>query len=555
MNDSRPFPPIIENIKEWPIYKFSEDREQFISKLTDHVLSKMVSTGKLEESLRKTTYQEQQRVRTNPWKVDPSDEKEYWTSISKEIENTSSAANPELEKLKILKRIVNRYGEEIIGHFVPTTHNFARKVLSTFFKRLYNNGWGINHKWIWGSRKELLTKIKVRGHIDTIRKLFNKGTVVVVPTHYSNLDSILIAYAIDMKAGLPAFSYGAGLNLYDLELLAYYMNRLGAYRVDRRKKNPVYLETLKSMASLSLEDGLNHIFFPGGTRSRSGAIEEKLKLGLLNSVIDAQRNGFLEKKSQKIYIVPLALGYHFVLEAESLIDQHLRKIGREKYSRSKKKGSILRTIGSYFLSLRRHDSEVFMSFGEPMDVLGNLVDEEGNSIDDRGKPIDLSTYFSLDDVLNTDTQRESIYTKILAEKIVESFKRNNIILPSHLVAYVLFDTIANKHSELDLFEILKLPTKTTLIPFSEIESQFKVKMKHLRHLQSEGLAKFSEEFEISDSKELLLSGASKVGVYHSKKVVKIRNNDQFGTEDLKLLFFYYNKMVHYNFPDGRVGLV
>jgi len=73
------------------------------------------------------------------------------------------------------------------------------------------------------------------------------------------------------------------VNLYDVEILAYYMNRLGAYRVDRRKKNPIYLETLKSMASLSLLEGLNHIFFPGGTRSRSGAIEENLKLGLLNS--------------------------------------------------------------------------------------------------------------------------------------------------------------------------------------------------------------------------------------------------------------------------------
>ena len=63
-------------------------------------------------------------------------------------------------------------------------------------------------------------------------------TVIIVPTHFSNLDSILIGYAIDGIMGLPAFHYGAGLNLYDLELVAYFINRLGAYKVDRRKKKP-----------------------------------------------------------------------------------------------------------------------------------------------------------------------------------------------------------------------------------------------------------------------------------------------------------------------------
>ena len=35
---------------------------------------------------------------------------------------------------------------------------------------------------------------------------------------------------------------------------------------------------------ISLIEGINHIFFPGGTRSRSGAIEDKLKLGLLKII-------------------------------------------------------------------------------------------------------------------------------------------------------------------------------------------------------------------------------------------------------------------------------
>src|SRR5207344_2939506 len=95
-------------------------------------------------------------------------------------------------------------------------------------------------------------RIKLFGPIEKIRKLSKDGVLVIVPTHSSNMDSIMIGYALDEIAGLPAFSYGAGLNLYNSEFFGYFMNRLGAYRVDRRKKNPVYLESLKAMSNISL---------------------------------------------------------------------------------------------------------------------------------------------------------------------------------------------------------------------------------------------------------------------------------------------------------------
>src|SRR3546814_15272144 len=50
--------------------------------------------------------------------------------------------------------------------------------------------------------------------------------------------------------GLPAFIYGAGLNLFNRKIFAYFMNSLGAYKVDRRKKNLPYLETLKTYSTL-----------------------------------------------------------------------------------------------------------------------------------------------------------------------------------------------------------------------------------------------------------------------------------------------------------------
>ncbi|MFM8486585.1 MAG: 1-acyl-sn-glycerol-3-phosphate acyltransferase, partial [Bacteroidota bacterium] len=119
-------------------------------------------------------------------------------------------------------------------------------------------------------RRNLYERLNIVGDVGTVAELFKHGTVVVVPTHSSNLDSILVGYAMDQIMGFPSFSYGAGLNLYNFGPAAYYMNRLGAYRVDRRKKNEIYLETLKTMSRLSIQRGVNSLFFPGGTRSRSG---------------------------------------------------------------------------------------------------------------------------------------------------------------------------------------------------------------------------------------------------------------------------------------------
>src|SRR5690606_24539015 len=138
-------------------------------------------------------------------------------------------------------------------------------------------------------------------------------------------------YVLDSKVGIPAFSYGAGLNLYNFGPAAYFMNRLGAYRVDRRKKNPIYLETLKALSTQSIKNQVNNLFFPGGTRSRSGASEEQLKLGLLNTIVEAQRDICLEGRNQNIYIIPLILDYHFVLEAKSRSEE--RRVGKEGWTR------------------------------------------------------------------------------------------------------------------------------------------------------------------------------------------------------------------------------
>jgi len=533
---------ITPNLDEWPITRFYDKRSEFISALNEYTFKRLADKNTdIISVLEKTIYMEKQRVKNKPWKVDPPDEKEYWSSLGKELSTAQTPEEKAMKAEKLVSRIINRYAEEIVGGFTPKTFRFARKALTSVFKRLFNK---IHFPYIfkaWGSKDELYERIKVSGSIDEVRALFKKGTVILVPNHFSNLDSILLGYAIDAKVGIPAFTWGAGLNLFDVEILARYMNRLGTYRVDRRKKNPIYLETLKAMSSLSQHFGLNNIFFPGGTRSRSGAIEKNLKLGLLQSTLEAQRLNLQNNTGKNIYIVPVVLGYHFVLEAKSLVEGHLRQAGREKYTRIRSGTSVVKKTWVVFKNLLRKESDVRVHFCQPIDVVGNAVDIEGDSFDQTGKKVDIKDYFSVDDSINKDNQREKVYTQILANKIVESYAKENIILSSHLLAFVAFELAAKQFPGMSVYEMVNKLNKNFKIDAEELHTELSNVIAQLKLRETDGEVTLSEIVR-EGATACMSEGIKKLGLFHQARPIYRKNVKSFGSESLKLLYYYHNRL-------------
>ncbi len=537
-------------MKDWPVHKVSERRGEFIQDLNrftnDRLKDNKLTT---EELLEKTIYLEKIRVKNNPLKVDPADDKSYWSELESETSRAKKSSNSEEEFQKILYRIINRYNEEIVGNFKIKTFKFAQKFLTFLFKGLLNPAAGKKHRRMWGNRSQLKEQLKVVGHVDEFRSLFTKGTVVIVPTHFSNLDSILIGYAIDLVVGVPTFSYGAGLNLLDNEIVAYFINRLGAYRVDRRKKNPIYLECLKAMASFSLQEGVNQIFFPGGTRSRNGKIEEKLKLGLLGSMVEAQRYATVNNTNNKVYVIPLVLNYHFVLEAKSLINQYLRKTGKEKFTRSSNKGKATQNIFKFIWTLFRKKSDITLSFGQPMDVFGNRVNIEGQSIDKNNEVIDINGYFELEGQIQTVHQREKVYTKLLGEKIVDSFLINNTVLSSHLVAFAAFRILLASNKELNLYDVINIPIDNFSIDNKIFENVVNKMQLALKKMEQKGEIRLSMPIALSAQK-CIEDGLLNLGLYHPQKVLKKVNDSTFVSENFRLLYFYHNRLDNYNLEDA-----
>ena len=541
---------IYDQISDWPIFKLSERRNEFIEEINRHCFNKYTSNNneELKRILERVIYQERNRTKSETWEVDPPNESVFWSRLSTRLsEETKGKSDNEARVIlnEILRAIINRYNVEIVGSFKIKTFLFARRFLTLFFNVIYNPLRGKYLFKFWGSKEHISEKFIVKGPLDKIRKLAKDHVVVLTPTHSSNLDSILIGYMLDIKTGLPGFSYGAGLNLFNSGIAAYFMNRLGAYRVDRRKKNHVYLEALKTMSHISIYQGTNSLFFPGGTRSRSNHIENQIKLGLLGTAIQAQRSFAESKDDTKVVIVPLVLCNHFVLEAKSLIEQYLRADGKERYMRRNDTPKGIFNLLKYIASFYRIDTEAVFSFGEPMDILGHKIDHNGISYDQRGNPIKVEDYFKLDEDINLDDQREGEYTKYLGGIINQSFHKYSIILHSQIVAFAAFKYLQATIPHTDVYDILKLSPRAVSFNESvliEIIGQLK---SLLVQKEKEGVLLLDERIYPLNAKEILEQGLASLGIYHTRKPLKRSRKKLIVSQDIKLLFFYHNRLDSY----------
>ncbi len=551
-NKNRPYEPILEGIPDWPVYQLSKNRKEFIETVTRKSLERIKqlrpTRKQLIDELEATAYREQNRIKRNRWRVDPKDDKKFWSTIKNELVELSSKSPEETGAVEdeILERIVSRYANEIAGNFKPNSYRVTREVIKFFFQRLLNGARVKKFGAFFRNQYTLRDKIQIVGKVGMLRKLAKQGTVVMVPTHFSNLDSILIGWVIH-SCGLPAFIYGAGLNLFNIKIFAYFMNSLGAYKVDRRKKNLPYLETLKMYSNIAIQKGAHSLFFPGGTRSRSGLIEKQLKLGLLSTAIEAQRNLYQENQTEavrKIFIVPVTLNYNFVLEAPDLIEDYLHVKGQDKYFPEQDKyGSwqLLRFLFKFFTK----GSNISVSIGAGLDVLGNFVNEEGNSIDSQGRVIDTKDYFISNSNITNDKQREDEYTRMLSTRIVKEYHRINRVFASHLAAFVAFEIWQKKFPKLDLFSLLRLPEEELEIDYAEFRETFKRVRKRIYELKAEGKVYHATHLK-GKVDQVIKLGIENVGIFHLNRPLLLNKKKNIITKDLTVLYYYHNRLVGYD---------
>lgn len=449
------------------------------------------------------------------------------------------------ERKYLLSQIVEIYMDEIQGHFSPLIYNLATKVVPQALSFMLT-GLSLPNiliRLIELNLPSIDTHLIIDGNREKIVKLAKKGTIMLVPTHVSHMDSPLIGYVV-YKLGLPPFLYGAGLNLFANPILGFFMKNLGAYKVDRKRKHKLYLDTLKEYVCATLEREYDHIFFPEGTRSRTGTFPEKLKMGILGCGLKSFINNLQMKKERpNIYIVPATFTYHLVLEAESLIKQYLEDTTKEDWVSYSDEAFKIPRIVDFIKRIVEMDIKVFVRLSDAFDPFGNYVDDDGNSLDPSGRPIDPKKYVIKDGNIVHDSQRDAEYTKELAGKILKTYRKDNMVLSTNLSCFTIFHLGMKKVEEdneiraLSLMEGLEIDMKETLKyleiakeKFVELEKEDKIKVVDRVKVKTAG--------NIIDTAYRVFSKYHKIPPFTiSKNKIKILNPP--------LLYYYRNRLKDY----------
>ncbi|MCC7441042.1 MAG: 1-acyl-sn-glycerol-3-phosphate acyltransferase [Bdellovibrionales bacterium] len=464
-----------------------------------------------------------------------------WGKVQSGLRRNSAEA----DRGELTRAVIKHYAHEIGGHFNPSIYWVATRLVPYGFSWLLNAA-SVRRFLPWGMTESLASRLRIVGQIPHLQKLARKGTILLVPTHQSNVDSLLIGYIIYLM-GLPPFAYGAGLNLFSNPLLGFFMSNLGAYTVDRQKGNPIYKAALKNYSTRILEQGIHSIFFPGGGRSRDGALEYKPKLGLLGTGLQAQiHNLQAGKQKPNVYVVPMVTSYHFVLEAKSLVEQYLEQLGQHRYggpTPSEESLPLARTA-KFFWNLFGSQTGITARIGRPLDIFGNFVDEEGRSIGPNGTSIDPQRWLTTGGELRTDLQRDQEYTHRLGRKLVERYYRENTVLSSHLVAFSFFSALRRKYPELDLFRFLRLTRPQRSLRTDAFMEEAARLHRAVLDLAKQGRLHLSEELMTENTEAWVKDGISHLGLLHDASIVKIQDGAVW-TEDMNLLYYYRNRLSGY----------
>lgn len=504
---------------------------------------KDLSTASLEVLLGEALYSERLRMRRSRPTIFTRgrfvQDKKLWGHIHSSLLQPAGVADRKV----LLEMVTRNYAEEIGGHFDPRVYKFAVRAVPWGFNWLLNAA-SMKRFLPWGMTEALESRLHIVGEVPALQRLAQKGTILLVPTHQSNIDSVLIGYVIYLMS-LPPFSYGAGLNLFSNPLLSFFMSRLGAYTVDRQKTSMIYKHTLKNYSTRILREGIHSIFFPGGGRSRSGAIESKLKLGLLGTGLEAQIEGILAGTPKpRVFVVPMVMSYHFVLEASSLIEDYLAESGKYRYIWNKDDSWQSAKILGFFWNLFASQSGITVRIGKPLDIFGNFVDEEGQSIGPNGTTIDTTRWLMTRGQLQHEPQRDQEYTRELGVKLVDRYHKENTVLTSHLVAFAYFETLRSKYPDFDLYRFLRLSPAQRAMPYSDFLAAAEVFHRKLMDKAQIGEMFLAEELQTSNTEAWVKDGEKQLGLFHGASVVKI-SDDAITTEDMNLLYYYRNRLAGY----------
>ncbi len=245
-----------------------------------------------------------------------------------------------------------------------------------------------------------------RSQLEGLYALAQRYPVVFLPSHKSNLDHLVLQYALHENGHPPNHTAGGiNMNFFPMGGL---MRRSGVFFIRRTfKDNAVYKFVLRQYIDYLIEKRFPLEWYIEGGRSRLGKLLPP-HFGLLAYVADAYRRG----KSEDVYLIPTAIAYDQIQDVGDYVAEQRGAVKqRESF------GWFLRVLRR----LRRRYGNIHISFGEPLSLAQTL-----GPPDPSGEP-------------NADEQ--SLAVQKLAFAVSLRINRVTPITPTSLVTLALLGTL------------------------------------------------------------------------------------------------------------------
>ena len=205
--------------------------------------------------------------------------------------------------------------------------------------------------WIWNT---LFRRVHVdRQQIEQVRSHLKKAPLVLVSSHKSHLDYLLISYLFyNNDITPPHIAAGVNLSFWPLGTI---FRKAGAFFIRRSfGGSKLYPQVFKKYVRYMIREGYSIEFFIEGGRSRTGKLREP-KYGLLQMVVEC----FVEGGLDDLYIVPIAINYDTVPED--------RSHAAEMSGAPKKPESLGQLLGLARVLTKRY-GRVYLRIGEIMSL-------------------------------------------------------------------------------------------------------------------------------------------------------------------------------------------
>lgn len=258
-----------------------------------------------------------------------------------------------------------------------------------------------------------------------VRDAARKGPVVLVPSHKSHIDYLVMSQ-IFFKEGIapPCIAAGDNLNFWPLGTI---FRRSGAFFLRRRfKGDKLYSTVFAAYVRTLLKEGNAIEFFIEGGRSRTGKLLPP-RMGMLGMCVDPVADGYVSD----VHFIPASISYEKVIEAKSY--------RRELEGGRKKKEDMTALLGSTKV-LRSKYGRVFVDFAEPISLRMFAAS--------RG--FEIASEPSRKDPDEKDGPRRQLVTQ-LGHRIVYGINQATRITPTAVSALVLLSRAQRGLGEQELY--------------------------------------------------------------------------------------------------------